>query len=180
MKKIKVYIAVSLDGFIARPDGGMDLLTEFTNPTPTLTDHGRKELYDSIDTILMGNGTYQEIAFYEMDWPFEDKTSYVLSRYKNNLPPKENTSYITENVIETILLLKQQEGKDIWLVGGAQTIVQLLNLDLIDELQFCYIPVILGKGIPLFSGIMKESKWKLTGSKAFETGILKVDYRLSL
>jgi dihydrofolate reductase len=175
MKKIKVYIAVSLDGFIARPDGGIDSLTELT--TPTLTDLGHKELYDSIDTILMGNGTYQEITSSESVWPYKDKSTFVLSRYKNNLPPKENTNYITEDVIESIIQLKQQEGKDIWLVGGGQTITQLLNLDLIDELQFSYIPVILGKGIPLFSDKMKESSWKIKGQISNNSGILKVDYQ---
>lgn len=174
MKKIKVYIAASLDGYIARPDGDLDWLTNFPNPTGT--DHGYKELMKSIDTVIMGNGTYQEIISFDVDWPYKDKSTYVLTRYKNNLPPKENVTYITDDVVASIHQLKLQDGKDIWLVGGGQTVTLLLNHDLVDEIQICYIPLVLGEGIPLFPNKPKESKWELKESKVYDSGILKVDY----
>ena len=174
MKKIKVFIAVSLDGFIAPPDGGMDWLAGLS--CPTLNEFRDKTFYDSIDTVIMGNGTYQEIASFDVDWAYKDRATYVLSRRNDNLPPKVNVSYLTENVLEKIRQIKCREGKDIWLLGGGQTIRLLLNHDLVDELQLCYIPVMLGEGIPLFSGKMKPSKWKLSDNKSFENGILKVLY----
>lgn len=177
MKKIKVFIAVSLDGYIARPDGGMDWLAGLN--APALKEFKDKVFYDSIDTILMGNGTYQEITSFDVDWPYKDKTAYVLSRRKDNLPPKTNISYLTENVLEYIRQIKRQDGKDIWLLGGGQTIKLLLNHDLVDELHLCYIPVMFGDGIPLFPSGMKTSRWELRGSKTFESGVLKVDYVLS-
>jgi dihydrofolate reductase len=84
MKKIKVYIAVSLDGYVAYPDGGIEWLSQFINPV--LHDYGRKEFYDSVDTIIMGNGTYQEICSLDIDFPFRDKSTYVLSRRSDNRP----------------------------------------------------------------------------------------------
>jgi dihydrofolate reductase len=101
----------------------------------------------------------------------------VLSRRNDNLPPKANVSYLTENVLEKIRQIKCQESKDIWLLGGGQTIRLLLNHDLIDELQLYYIPVMLGESIPLFPCKMKTSKWKLSDNKSFENGILKVNYQ---
>ena len=175
MKKIKLYIAVSLDGYIARPDGGLDWLLKY--PMPTGTEYSYKDLMDSIDTIIMGNSTYQELIAMSVDWPYKGKKTYVLTRYKNNLSPKEDVTYLTDNVIRTIRQLKQQEGKDIWLVGGGQVITLLMNHDLVDEMQICFVPVILGEGIPLFPNKPKESQWDLTGNTAYESGILKVDYR---
>lgn len=175
MKKIKLYIAASLDGYIARPDGDLDWLVQY--PAPAGAEYGYQDFTDSVDTIIMGNGTYQEILTMNIDWPYKDKSTYVLSRYTTNLPPKENVVYITDNVIEAIHQIKHQKGKDIWLMGGGQTITLLLNHDLVDEMQICYIPLILGEGIPLFPNKPKESQWKLMGSTAYDSGILKVDYR---
>ena len=174
MKKIKLYIAVSLDGFIARPDGDLDWLLKY--PMPTRTEYGYKDMMDSIDTIIMGNGTYQELISMNFDWAYKEKSTFVLTRYRNNLPPKENVTYLIDNVIEAIHQLKQKEGKDIWLIGGGQVITLLLNYDLVDEMQICYIPLILGEGIPLFPNKPKESKWELNNSTVYDSGILKADY----
>jgi dihydrofolate reductase len=175
MKKIKVFIAVSLDGFIAPPDGGMDWLSGLSHPN--LNEFRDKMFYDSIDTVIMGNGTYQEICSFDIDWPYKDKATFVLSRRSDNLPPKANVSYLTENVLEKIRQIKYQEGKDIWLLGGGQTIRLLLNHDLVDELQLCYIPIMLGEGVPLFPCKMKTSQWILSDNKSFENRILKALYK---
>jgi dihydrofolate reductase len=174
MKKIKLYIAVSLDGFIARPDGDMDWLSQF--PNESKSDYGYGALMESIDTIIMGNITYQELTLKSLEWPYKNKSTYVLTRYKNNLSPKENVVYLTNDVIGTIRQLKEQEGKDIWLAGGGQVLTFMLNHDLVDEMQLCYIPIILGKGIPLFSDKIKESRWELFESKTYNSNILIADY----
>jgi dihydrofolate reductase len=80
-------------------------------------------------------------------------------------------------VLESIRKIKQQDAKDIWLLGGGQTIRLLLNHDLVDELQLCYIPATLGEGIPLFPDKAKTLKWELIDSKSFGDVILKVCYR---
>lgn len=174
MKKIKVYIAASLDGFIARPDGDLDWLLKY--PMPTGTEYGYKDLMDSIDTVIMGGRTYREMLCMDIVWPYKDKKTYIISR--NSMETKENIDFITEDIIERIFELKNESGKDIWLVGGGELITMLLNANLVDELQVSIIPIILGAGIPLFPNTPKESNWKLTGSTAYDSGIVKLDYNI--
>jgi len=100
---------------------------------------------------------------------------YVFPRH--NWGEKENLKFITENVIERIVDLRNEQGKDIWLFGGGELISMLLVENLIDEMQICYIPIILGEGISLFRDQHKESRWRLTQSKVYDSGILKVDYQ---
>ena len=104
--------------------------------------------------------------------------AYVVSHHE--WEAKGNIRLITENIIETISELRNQDGKDIWLVGGGELISMLLTEDLIDEMQICYVPVILGKGISLFPEQDKESKWEITGSKIYQSDVLKVDYQKTL
>lgn len=174
MKKIKVYIATSLDGYIARPDGDLDWLLKY--PMPTGTEYGYKDLMDSIDVIIMGGRTYREMLSMDITWPYKDKKTYVVSRH--SMEAKENIEFITENIAERTSELKNESGKNIWLIGGGELITMLLNADLVDELQICYIPVILGTGIPLFPNTPKESNWKLIGNTAYNSGIIKIDYQI--
>lgn len=154
-----------------RSDGNLDWLTKY--PMPTGTEYGYKDLMDSIDTIIMGGKTYRAVLDMDFEWPYSDKACYIVSHRNTNLTPTKNVKFITENVVETVKALKQQDGKDIWLVGGGQVITLLLNHDLVDEMQICYIPVILGNGIPLFPNQPKESTWKFAGSEAYDSGIVK-------
>lgn len=173
MKKIILYIAASLDQCIAEPGGELEWLTGF--PNPEKADYGYKDLLASVDTVIMGGRTYREILNMDVIWPYPEKMAYVVSR--NEWEIKDNISFITENIIETITELRNQEGKDIWLVGGGELTSMLLEADLIDEMQICYFPVILGKGIPLFPEQQKQSKWELVNANKFASGILKVDYK---
>ena len=175
MRRIILYIATSIDGYIATPDGGVEWLNEV--PNPTNEDHGYKDLLASVDTVLMGGKTYHEIIGFGIPWPYKDKKSYVVSRRDSNVTPNENVRFITEDVIAGISELKSENGKDIWLVGGGELTAMLLNANLIDELQLCIAPTILGNGIPLFPGKTKESQWKLANSKVFSTGLLLSTYQ---
>ncbi|MFV0398578.1 MAG: dihydrofolate reductase family protein [Bacteroidales bacterium] len=90
----------------------------------------------------------------------------------------ENIEFITENIIDRIIKLRKEKGKNIWIIGGGVLISLLLNTGLVDELQICYIPVILGSGVPLFPNNPKESAWTLIGSIAYDSGIIKLDYAI--
>lgn len=176
MKKIKLYITASLDGYIARHDGDLDWLMEF--PNPSKEDYGYKEFFASIDTVIMGGRTYRDIMCMDVVWPYKDKATYIITR--NPVMKRDNVNFITENIIETISQLREEEGKDIWLVGGGELITMLLNQDLVDEMIITYIPVILGNGISLFQNNPKESKWNLVENKSYDNGALSVRYKLSL
>lgn len=145
-------------------------------PNPSGTDHGYNDLLSSIDTIIMGGKTYRELLAMDILWPYKDKKTYVVSRH--SMETKENIEFITENIIDTIIDLQRYAGKDIWLVGGGELITMLLNADLVDEIQICYIPIILGTGIPLFPNNPKESNWELIGNTAYDSGIIKIDYQI--
>jgi dihydrofolate reductase len=118
MKKIILYIAASLDQRIAEPDGGLDRLAGF--PNPEKTDYGYKDLLASVDMDIMGGKTYRELLNMDVIWPYPNQHTYVVSHHEWRA--KENVSFIMESIIKTISELRDQKGKDIWLVGGGELV----------------------------------------------------------
>ena len=175
MKKIILNIAASLDQRIAESDGGLEWLFEF--PYREKTDSGHEDLSASVDTVLISGRAYRELQNMDVVWKYKEQTTYVVSHH--DWGAEKNLHYITDNVIETISALKNEQGKDILLLGGGELISMLLAADLIDEMRITYLPVILGKGIPLFPEQPKESKWELSGNKVYGSGVLKVSYLLN-
>lgn len=173
MKKIILYIAASIDGRIAEPDGGIEWLSEF--PITKEMNYGYKEFMASIDTIIMGGRSWRELSNMDAMGAYADKAVYVVSRH--DWGEKGNIKFITENVIKRIVDMRNETGKDIWLFGGGELVSMLLAADLVDEMQIAYIPVILGKGISLFPEQAKESKWELIESKNYSSGIIMVEYQ---
>lgn len=173
MGKVKLYIAASVDGFIARTDGDIDWLTGY--PNPSKEDYGYKDFFESVDTVIMGGRTYLDILAMDVVWPYPGKKSYIVTH--NPLSQKENIDFITENVIERISGLKQENGKNIWLVGGGELVSMLLDNNLVDEMIITYIPVVLGNGIRLFQGSSKESNWRLAENKSFDNNVIQVTYQ---
>ena len=165
---------MSLDGYIATPDGGIEWLNEI--PNPTNEDHGYNALLESVDTVLMGGRTYHEIIGFGVPWPYKDKQTYVIAHNDTNVTPDEKVEFITEDIYRRISALKEAEGKDIWLVGGGVLTTMLLNHDLIDEMQIAIVPTILGEGLPLFPDKPKTSKWTLIENKSFSTGLALLTY----
>jgi dihydrofolate reductase len=176
LRKIILYIAASTDGYIARPDGNIDWLQDKKYAIPD-EDFGYTAFLQTIDTTLMGHSTYKEIMGIDMPFPYPDLKNYVFSRSK-----QEDTAFATfvsDHVVDFIEQLKEQPGKDIWLIGGGQLNATVLNAGLLDEIILTYIPIILGKGIPLFSADTNEHKLKLipTENKLYRNGFLQVRYR---
>jgi len=176
MRKIKLYIATSIDGFIARANGDLDWLTEF--PNPQKTDYGYLEFVQTIDTVIMGGRTYDSILSMDTQWPYGDKECYIITRNYLRNPPGHSIEQISDNVIEQIKELKVKQGKDIWLIGGSEIISLLMNNNLIDEMIITYIPVILGSGICMFSNINQEINWKAFNSVLFDNGTSQITYIL--
>ena len=96
----------------------------------------------------MGGRTYRDILGMDVIWPYKTKTSYIFTH--NSIKTNENIQFIAGDIIEKIFQLREENGKDIWLVGGGEIISILLNHDLVDEMIITIIPVILGNGVPLF------------------------------
>jgi len=173
MRQVILYIAASLDNFIARPDGSVDWLSspEFLLPDE---DYGYHEFYITIDTTLMGNSTYRFILDQDVPFPYPDKKNYVFSRSAKNRDT-EFVRFIYQDPVDFVRQLKLQTGEDIWLVGGGQINTVLLNNDLIDKMILTLLPITLGEGIPLFHGKYKEVKFSLNASKSYQSGIVQLN-----
>ena len=173
MKKVKLFIIASIDGYLACPwDDDMEWFVEF--PNPTKTDYGYKDFFVSADTVVMDELAYNDIMCMDVIWPYKDKETYVISRFESERKSQENIHFVTGDAIETIANLKQQSGKDIWLIGG-EVIEQYF--DLLDEMQLVYIPVIHGNNKPLLPGNLKLSQWTLAESKTYDNGAIRLIYQ---
>ena len=171
MRKVKLFIASSLDCYIAREDGSIDWL--FTDD-----DYGYTKFYDSVDTIIVGRKSYdQSLAFEE--YPYKGKKVYVFTRKKvrknNN---EQDVEYIDTNIQDFVTSLTQSIGKDIWLIGGGEIVSVLLNAGLVDEIILSIHPIILGTGIPLLRDIQKEVNLKLENSLSFDSGLTQLYYKV--
>jgi len=174
MVKTVLYIATSLDGYIARLDGSLDWLTVI--PAPPSGDYGYTKLLESIATIIMGRKTYTEIINFEVEWPYEAFNTFVITSNKNLKIKTPNTYPLNENIKEFIGKVKKKTEKDIWLVGGGQVIKKFINEGLLDKMIITLVPKIIGAGIPLFPDKIKETNWKLIETKAFSTGLVNLTY----
>jgi dihydrofolate reductase len=123
----------------------------------------------------MGNNTYKKILKLGIEYPHKDKVNFVLTSNKK-INNDENVNFLSRNIVKTINALKQNNGKNIWLVGGGKINSYFLKNKLIDEIKFFAIPIILGKGIPLFDEIPLNCKLLLTSSKKYDTGVVELNY----
>ena len=175
MRKLKLYIATSLNGKIARADGAVDWLEAIPNPDES--DYGYATFYESVDTTIQGYKTYAQILNWGIEFPYKGKENYVLTR-QQNLVNTEDVEFISENHIVFIEQLKQKEGKDIWLIGGGQINTMLFNAGLIDELLVYVMPIIIPEGIELFELLPNEKQIELIGSKSFSSGVVELQYKV--
>lgn len=161
MKRVKLYIAMSLDGYVSRPDGSIDWL----NRVEGEGDNGYFAFYSTIDTVIMGKLTYDWILQHAHQFPYAQRTCYVMT----SKPTMNNANVtFTQETPEEIIMRCHEEGDgNIWLVGGAKLVKSFLNADLIDELIITIAPVLLGDGIPLFAKGIPTSEWKLIQTQTY-------------
>lgn len=173
MRKIVLYIAASLDNYVARPDGNVDWLDD---PDYVLEgeDFGYYKFYETIDTTLMGNNTYNEVLGYNVPFPYPDKVNYVFSRSEKE--KDENVKYITSDIVSFVKDLQNSPGKDIWLIGGGEINSMFLENDLIDRIILTLIPITLGAGIPMFPAHSGESKFNIETAETYKNGFCKLIY----
>jgi dihydrofolate reductase len=174
MRQVILYIATSLDNYIARSDGDVGWLDDPDFALPG-EDYGYAAFYKSIDTTLMGNNTYKLVLGFGVPFPYPDKTNYVFTR-STEFDDTEFVKFITDDPVEFVRKLKQEEGQDIWLVGGGQINSLLLNHLLIDKIILTLIPIILGEGVRIFDGKTVESGFSLETSQAYKSGFVQLTY----
>ena len=175
MRRIKMFIASSLDGFIAREDGSIDWL--FTDD-----DYGYQEFYESVDAVIMGRKTFEKgLELGGGINPTKDKKNYVFSRDQQSLGGMEKddeVEFVGKDVRKFVEQLVDSSGKGIWLVRGSEIILILLKADLVHDIILPIHPKILGKGIPLFKSTEKEMNLKMINFKAFDSGLIQLHYTI--
>ena len=170
-RKLCLFIAMSLDGYISKPDGDISFLDEMNQEGE---DYGYTAYIESVDTILLGRKTYDKILSMGVDSPYGDREVYVLTR--NAREHSGKTVFYSDDLRALVYDLKNKPGKNIYCDGGAEIIQQLLQAELIDQLTISIIPVILGSGIRLFDKIYPEQKLTLLESKSFTKGLTQLHY----
>ncbi len=173
MRKVVLYIATSLDGFIARPNGWVDWLENHRNPDQL--DYGYRAFYDSIDTVLMGSNTYRDIQKMDIAFPYSTKENFVYSRRAAS-DKDEHVHFVKKDVNGHVKRLKKIKGKDIWLVGGGRINGYFLKEGLIDEMIISTFPIVLNEGIRLFEGAQGDHQFELESATTFNTGIVQLKY----
>ncbi|TCN12082.1 dihydrofolate reductase [Bacillus sp. BK006] len=159
-KKIVVYIAASLDGYIARENGEIDWLESVEGEG----DNGYEAFYQTCDAVVMGKATYDHVLKLTPEFPYLSKKRYVFSRSAQG--KDQYAEFINESVASFLNNLSQ-DTKKIWLVGGADILADFLTAKRVDEFIISVIPVLLGAGIPLFKRGIPEMNLKLTDIKQY-------------
>ena len=171
----KVFIAASIDGYIADKAGNLDWLQSIPNPEGI--DMGFKDFMQSVDALVMGRGTFETVCSFDMEWPYEIPV-FVLSRTLTDIPEKaQGKAEIVKGNIQDVLKKIHAKGYLKLYIDGGITIQRFLKEDLIDELIITSIPILLGGGVPLFSELKNKQEFTLIKSEVFLNEIVQSHYK---
>jgi dihydrofolate reductase len=173
-RKVIVHIATSAEGYIARPDGDLEWLT--SRPAPK-GFYGMNAFMKSIDTKLLGRKTYEDSL--RMGAKFDSKNRYIV--FSRQAPPANVPSgveFVNGAIGPFINRLREQPGKDIWLMGGGELIASFLDEHAIDEFIISVVPVFIGDGIPLIARRHRHVPLELRSVESFDDGLVQLHYRV--
>ena len=174
--KASVFIATSLDGFIARKDGNLDWLDEANAVVPEGEDCGYRGFLDSVDTLIMGRNTFEKVLSFGQ-WSYGKMPVIVLSRNQLSIPSDlPNTVTHSSEQPRALLGRLSSEGVEHVYVDGGATIQSFLTDGLIDEITMTVIPILLGEGISLFGSLEKDINLKHERTHAFDFGFVQWTY----
>ncbi|HSF52261.1 MAG TPA: dihydrofolate reductase family protein [Algoriphagus sp.] len=172
-RKLILYIASSLDGYIAQPGDRLDFLDLVQMEGE---DYGYADFNETVDAVILGKRTYDWVMNQVPEFPHQGKETYVLTR--GQYPSIGTVNFYSGDLSELVEGLKSRVGKNIFVDGGAQTVNRLLKAQLLDELIISFIPVLLGEGIRLFQEGIPEEKLELISSRSYSSGLVQVHYRV--
>ena len=172
MRKSILYIAISLDGYIAGPDEDLSFLDVVQQENE---DYGYGDFIQTVDTVIMGRKTYDWIMAHVPEFVHADKTTFIISRTERQ--STENTRFHTGDLSDLVRRLKTESGKNIFIEGGAEVVKTLLLDDLIDEYVISIIPVLLGGGTKLFEDGRPRQILNLISTKQFDSGLVQLHYQ---
>lgn len=170
MSKVILFIATSLDGYIASPDGTVDWLFQDS-------DYGYTEFMASVDAVIMGRKTWEQAKTFE-EIPFAGKQVFVFTR-TSSLSSDERIRYVHGEIASVVPEIQKGIERNIWLVGGSVLIRQFIEQQMIDEFRLFLHPIILGSGIQLFLPNSERTNLTFEGSHPFSCGLIELRYRLA-
>lgn len=171
-RKVILYIATSLDGYIAKPNDDLSFLSIVQQGGE---DYGYADFVKSVDTVILGRKTYDWVMTQVPEFPHADKNSFIITRTAR--PSIGKTNFYTDNLKDLILRLKSEQGKNIFIDGGAEIVNELLKENLIDEFIISIIPILVGSGTKLFNNGRPEQKLELISTKQYEKGLTQLHYK---
>ena len=172
---VTLYIATSVDGYIADEDGGVDWLDEFQSEEGEETGEFT-EFLENVDCLVMGATTYEQVLGFG-EWPYGEKPTYVFAH--RELSPATTSVEFVDNDVASLSNELKEQYEHIWLVGGADLAQSFLREREIDDLQLFFIPTLLGEGIRLFSGEYSRQRLRLLTTDAATSGIVEHHYEIT-
>jgi dihydrofolate reductase len=178
LKRLKatIYIAATIDGFIARPDGAIDWLEHDSKSQ----DYGWGAFRQSIDSLILGRQTYEQVLGFGVDWPYRGLATFVWSR---TLTKDDISSALADDVVEVsalppAALLDELTGrglKSVWIDGG-QTLQSFLAASLVDVITVTRLPILIGRGMPLFGDLPNDVHLEHLETQSFDSGVVQSSY----
>jgi len=167
---VRIYAAVSLDGFIATPDGGVEWLAPFDDQ-----DFGYAAFFERVGMLVMGRATYDQTRSLG-EWPYQDKPCRVITSRPLDAPPPGVAAW-DGNIGGLIRRARNHDHGDTWVVGGARTLALFLHNGAIDQVDMFVLPVWLGQGLPLFPSVPARLSPTLIRSQKHTSGVVQLTYR---
>lgn len=167
---IILFIAASLDGYIAGPDDDLSWL--FTD-----ADFGFSNFYAGVDTLVMGRGTYEVIRSFG-DWPYPGKRTFVVSRSSGLEITTPQTELFCDGLPDLVARMETDGAERVWLVGGGELVRSFLEQELLDEITVSMHPILLGTGVPLFPGGFRRTMLLLKDTTVFDGGLVQLNYHV--
>ncbi len=178
LMKVSVFMAISVDGYIARKNGDIDWLPK-NNASQPDEDFGYLDFFSTVDALIMGRHTFEKVLAFDT-WPYDEKDVYVLSSGNVEIPTGIQSTVRTLSETPNAIVEKMEEmGYDHIYVDGGETVRGFLREVLVDDLILTTIPILLGEGIPLFKGEGKELNLELIKSVKYSNGLVKNHYKVS-
>jgi dihydrofolate reductase len=170
--KVILYIAASLDGYIADEEGGVGWLARYEGDDD---DYGYGALLERVGTAVMGGRTYRQVLGFG-PWPYAALTTYVVTRQPLLDPPVPSVHAFQGDIGELVDRIWAESDKDIWLVGGSDLVAQFADKHLIDEYILFVMPLLLGAGIPLFQDLHRHTLLELDRAASYASGVVELRY----
>lgn len=197
--KFSGFIATSLDGFIARLDGRIDWLTQKetprnksknlkTNPNTqskiqntdnlNIEDYGYRNFYDSTDCLLMGRNTFEKVVSFP-EWPYSNKRLIVLSKRLKEIPEEyQERAELYSGSPEMLAVELQNQNVRHCYIDGGLTLQSFIKANILNQITITQVPILLGRGLPLFGAISQDCHLELIESRSFDSGFVQSCYKL--